>query len=142
MGTAMLSRESKGLSKSDDNILSPPNPPTKQRSAIIDASAIDERKISYTNNKSEPSLDSPSLETYRKSSSERVIFEPPKPPNMTKDAAAQRFKKGNLRLTKADNGSWKLEELEDKVNIMAYLVNSGCCYICKNEYSFNCSCVY
>merc|ERR1740123_2092307 len=35
------------------------------------------------------------------------IHEPPNPPQNLKEPAAQRFKKGNLRLLKADDGSWR-----------------------------------
>ena len=42
------------------------------------------------------------------------IHEPPNPPQNLKESAAQRFKKGNLRLLKADDGGWKLEELEER----------------------------
>mgnify|MGYP001451476625 CR=1 FL=1 len=42
------------------------------------------------------------------------IHEPPNPPQNLKEPAAQRFKKGNLRLLKADDGGWKLEEMEQE----------------------------
>ena len=42
------------------------------------------------------------------------IFEPPVPPQNHKEPAAQRFKKGNLRLCQSEDGSWKLEELEER----------------------------
>ena len=42
------------------------------------------------------------------------VHEPPNPPQNHKESAAQRFKKGNLRLLQSDDGGWKLEELEER----------------------------
>ena len=42
------------------------------------------------------------------------IHEPPNPPQNHKESAAQRFKKGNLRLLQSEDGGWKLEELEER----------------------------
>ena len=42
------------------------------------------------------------------------IHEPPNPPQNQKESAAQRFKKGNLRLLQSEDGGWKLEELEER----------------------------
>ena len=42
------------------------------------------------------------------------IHEPPNAPVNNKESAAQRFKKGNLRLMQSEDGGWKLEELEEE----------------------------
>ena len=117
MGTAMLSRDNNTPNKkfpepSTDNGPSPPQPPPKQRSALDQstASIIDGRKVEVVKGENNFA----DIEEFTKKP-EPVLFEPAKPPEVAKDAAAQRFKKGNLRLTKAENGGWKLEELEEKV---------------------------
>ena len=51
------------------------------------------------------------------------IFEPPVPPQNHKEPAAQRFKKGNLRLFQSEDGGWKLEELEERRKSLEPLTN-------------------
>ena len=53
------------------------------------------------------------------------IFEPPVPPQNHKEPAAQRFKKGNLRLFQSEDGGWKLEELEERRKSLEPLTNKA-----------------
>jgi protein tyrosine phosphatase len=114
MGTAMLSREKSPVlqNKEDQQTTPPPQPPPKQRS--IDSTAIETRRVDVAAMK-DSSEDLAPIADFTKLK-DPVLFEPAKPAETTKDvAAAQRYKKGHLRLTKTDNGSWKLEELEEKM---------------------------
>ena len=126
MGTAMLSRDGRSpLHKTSSNDSSssggeqqqqhptppPPIPPPKLRNNI-DSAAIDTRKVEVTN---EDAVDLAPIEDLTRPK-DPVLFEPTRPADTTRDAsAAQRFKKGNLRLMKTDNGSWKLHELEEAI---------------------------
>ncbi len=117
MGTAMLGKSNGGgsssnVSKSEECLLSSsaPDPPPKQRGAL-DSAALENRRVDIS---SRYGSDFAPVEEFTRKS-DPVLFEPAKPPSQgSKDAPAQRFKKGNLRLKQADNGAWKLEELDDK----------------------------
>jgi len=138
MGTAMLSRDSRtnssvGSTASSSRSqgggggrTSPPLPPPKQKAygsnstprnkengahlRLETSALVKSRRLS----KSEDSTaDLAPVEEFIKKSSP-VLFEPALPPGENRGGAAQRFRKGNLRLKQADNGAWKLEDLGDK----------------------------
>ena len=125
MGTAMLSRDNRSpLHKTSSNDSSsggeqqqratppPPLPPPKLRNNI-DSAAIDTRKVEVTDR---DAADLAPIEDLTRPK-DPVLFEPAGPTDAAaRDVtAAQRFKKGNLRLMKTDNGSWKLQELEEAI---------------------------
>ena len=111
MGTAMLSRDrspvnSKPSNAAADEDQSPPRPPPKQRN-IIDSSAINTRKIRIDkeNFNSAGNLN-PTENLTSRSVDNLKLFEPAKAPEFSSDVPAQRFKKGNLRLSKTEDGAW------------------------------------
>ncbi len=121
MGTAMLAKAngsgssssniSNAGSKSEECLSSTaPAPPPKQRGAL-DSAAIENRRIMDLKG---GSFDFTPVDEFTRRS-DPVLFEPAKPRD-GRDKAVQRFKKGSLRLKQADNGAWKLEELEDKAD--------------------------
>lgn len=108
MGTSMLGRDK---NRESDSEQTPPVPPPKQRN--IDSTAIDSRRIDLTD-ESNSKCEYKSVEELTKPASPKHdLLEPAKPPDDSKDAAAQRFKKGHLRLAKTDDGGWRLQELEN-----------------------------
>ena len=129
MGTAMLSRDNRSpLHKTSSNDSSsggeqqqqptppPPLPPPKLRNNI-DSATIDTRKfeVAATNKDAATAADLAPIEDLTRPKNP-TLFEPEGPTDAIRDVtAAQRFKRGNLRLMKTDNGSWKLQELEDAI---------------------------
>ncbi len=131
MGTAMLGGTGVGSknggsgnhnnSVSSSSSSSPPEPPPKQRSVAdpeVVTTIIDTRRVDVGAKDSSSEL--APVEKFVSSSgvdkSPPSLFEPAQPPrDSNKDAAAQRFKKGNLRLKRTDNGEWRLEEVDEKV---------------------------
>ena len=114
MGTAMLSAVASTSSPSlrSESNRSPPEPPPKQRNNL-DSTAIDTRKIEVHESSSKDDLLAP-IEDFTKPP-EPVLFEPPPNAEATSSKdSAQRYKKGQLRLTKTLDGGWKLEEIEEQ----------------------------
>ena len=124
MGTAMLSRDNRSpLHKTSSNDSSsggeqqptppPPLPPPKLRNNI-DSAAIDTRKVEVIATNKDAADLAPIEDLTRPK--DPILFEPSGPTDAVRDVtAAQRFKRGNLRLMKTDNGSWKLQELEEAI---------------------------
>ena len=80
----------------------PPQPPPKQRTPV-ETGAIDSRKVAVTPDDGDSSSE-------RLSSAAMFLYDPP---ISNGDAAApgtQKIKKGDLRLTQMENGSWRLED--------------------------------
>ena len=76
-----------------------------------------------SDNSSDNSLPTTLEEFKSNSNSNPKVHEPPIPPQNHKESAAQRFKKGNLRLFQSEDGGWKLEELEEKRRSLEPLTN-------------------
>ena len=105
-------------SSSNLNRSSPPEPPPKQRNNL-DPTAIDNRKIEpLPQHKQQTSTsgkdDLAPIEDFTKPPSDPVLFEPPTNGEPANKDSAQRYKKGQLRLIKAPDGGWKLEEIEEQ----------------------------
>ena len=87
---------------SDGTSSPPPQPPPKQRTPV-ETGAIDSRKVTVTPDDGDSSSE-------RLSSAAMFLYDPP---ISNGDAAApgtQKIKKGDLRLTQMENGSWRLED--------------------------------
>ncbi|XP_059090497.1 uncharacterized protein LOC131886245 isoform X2 [Tigriopus californicus] len=121
MGTSMLGREK---NRESDSEQTPPVPPPKQRN--IDSTPIDSRRIDVSDDPNSICLYKSVEELTKPPTPKNDLLEPAKPPDDSKDAAAQRFKKGHLRLAKTDDGGWRLQELEnheDKRPISSSMTN-------------------
>ena len=78
-----------------------------------------------SDNSSDNSLPATLDEFKSTSSSTPKVHEPPVPPQNHTESAAQRFKKGNLRLFQSEDGGWKLEELEERRRSLEPLTNKS-----------------
>jgi hypothetical protein len=112
MGTAMLARDKSHKVSSDEQ--RPPEPPPKQRG--FDPGTIDSRTVHIEKTAAREAAAPATVDDYFELTQNANLLEPAKPPKTTKEIAAQRYKKGQLRLTKTDAGGWKLEETEEVEN--------------------------
>jgi len=95
-------RMSQKTGNSDGTSSPPPQPPPKQRTPV-ETGAIDSRKVAVTPDEGDSSSE-------RLSSSAMFLYDPPTSNGDASAPGTQKIKKGDLRLTQMENGSWRLED--------------------------------
>ena len=108
----ILSQRMSQKSVVDGNASPPPQPPPKQRTPI-ETGAIDSRKLPAT--LPQETSESPTASLNRSSNNDSLLlFEPPLP--NVEVQGTQKIKKGDLKLTQMENGSWRLEDSDKQVS--------------------------
>ena len=110
----ILSQRMSQKSVVDGNASPPPQPPPKQRTPI-ETGAIDSRKLPAT--LPQETSESPTASLNRSNNDSLLLFEPPLP--NVEVQGTQKIKKGDLKLTQMENGSWRLEDSDKQVSAAA-----------------------